>query len=282
MVYKKNPKKSFYFYIIFKSKHKRRWLKSLMAAWQLASRFIVLVQPQWKLSLLICGANPFPISSIIPGNQGPCHTRSHSCVCRYRAPELLLGTKSQTTALDMWWGSNDGFLGMDGLISKWKHLKGRLCDRLLSEEALDLNLKFPLQGCWLHPGWAAGPQTFAAWYFWDPAGWSDCPAVGNPQWEHLAGQPPQRRAWLYHVDDGSNSTFGCVCVFFQGFSKLPLIGQYSLRKQPYNNLKNKFIWLSDAGHRLLNLLFMYNPQRRCRIYYYTSKCLQKCKLVQGD
>lgn len=109
--YTKNPpKKSFYFYIIFKYKHKRRWLKSLMAAWQLAARFIVLVQPQWKLSLLISGANPFPISSIIPGSQGPCHTRSHSCVCRYRAPELLLGTKSQTTALDMWWGSDDGFL----------------------------------------------------------------------------------------------------------------------------------------------------------------------------
>ncbi|KAM9816554.1 cyclin-dependent kinase 10 isoform X2 [Syngnathus typhle] len=47
-----------------------------------------------------------------------------------------------------------------------------------------------------------------------------------------------------------------------GFSNLPLIGQYSLRKQPYNNLKNKFTWLSEAGHRLLNLLFMYNPQRR--------------------
>lgn len=58
----------------------------------------------------------------------------------------------------------------------------------------------------------------------------------------------------------------CVCVH-QGFSQLPLIGQYSLRKQPYNNLKNKFIWLSDAGHRLLNLLFMYNPQRR-----YTHSC----------
>ncbi|XP_009296446.1 cyclin-dependent kinase 10 isoform X1 [Danio rerio] len=47
-----------------------------------------------------------------------------------------------------------------------------------------------------------------------------------------------------------------------GFSRLPLVGQYSLRKQPYNNLKNKFTWLSEAGLRLLNLLFMYNPQRR--------------------
>ena len=24
------------------------------------------------------------------------------CLCRYRAPELLLGAKSQTTAIDMW------------------------------------------------------------------------------------------------------------------------------------------------------------------------------------
>lgn len=47
-----------------------------------------------------------------------------------------------------------------------------------------------------------------------------------------------------------------------GFLRLPLVGQYSLRKQPYNNLKNKFTWLSEAGLRLLNLLFMYNPQRR--------------------
>lgn len=53
-----------------------------------------------------------------------------------------------------------------------------------------------------------------------------------------------------------------LCVL-QGFSRLPLVGQYSLRKQPYNNLKNKFTWLSEAGLRLLNLLFMYNPQRRC-------------------
>ena len=57
----------------------------------------------------------------------------------------------------------------------------------------------------------------------------------------------------------------CACVF-QGFSQLPLVGQYSLRKQPYNNLKNKFTWLSEAGHRLLNLLFMYNPQRRYALH----------------
>ena len=52
--------------------------------------------------------------------------------------------------------------------------------------------------------------------------------------------------------------------FPQGFSRLPLVGQYSLRKQPYNNLKHKFPWLSEAGLRLLNFLFMYDPKKRCR------------------
>ncbi|KAF6076908.1 cyclin dependent kinase 10 [Phyllostomus discolor] len=47
-----------------------------------------------------------------------------------------------------------------------------------------------------------------------------------------------------------------------GFSELPLASQYSLRKQPYNNLKHKFPWLSEAGLRLLNLLFMYDPKKR--------------------
>ncbi|XP_005411108.1 PREDICTED: cyclin-dependent kinase 10 isoform X2 [Chinchilla lanigera] len=47
-----------------------------------------------------------------------------------------------------------------------------------------------------------------------------------------------------------------------GFSKLPLASQYSLRKQPYNNLKHKFPWLSEAGLRLLNFLFMYDPKKR--------------------
>ncbi|XP_068811829.1 cyclin-dependent kinase 10 isoform X3 [Struthio camelus] len=47
-----------------------------------------------------------------------------------------------------------------------------------------------------------------------------------------------------------------------GFSKLPLVSQYTLRKQPYNNLKHKFPWLSEAGLRLLNFLFMYDPKKR--------------------
>ncbi|NXC22121.1 CDK10 kinase, partial [Corythaeola cristata] len=47
-----------------------------------------------------------------------------------------------------------------------------------------------------------------------------------------------------------------------GFSRLPLVSQYTLRKQPYNNLKHKFPWLSEAGLRLLNFLFMYDPKKR--------------------
>uniref|UniRef100_A0A3P8S8N5 Cyclin dependent kinase 10 n=1 Tax=Amphiprion percula TaxID=161767 RepID=A0A3P8S8N5_AMPPE len=108
----------------------------------------------------------------------------------YRAPELLLGTKTQTTALDMW-------------------AVGCILAELLAHKPL-------------------------------------LPGTSEIQQVDLIVQllgTPNENIW-------------------PGFSQLPLIGQYSLRKQPYNNLKNKFTWLSDAGHRLLNLLFMYNPQRR--------------------
>uniref|UniRef100_A0A8C6PSQ1 Cyclin dependent kinase 10 n=1 Tax=Nothobranchius furzeri TaxID=105023 RepID=A0A8C6PSQ1_NOTFU len=108
----------------------------------------------------------------------------------YRAPELLLGTKTQTTALDMW-------------------AVGCILAELLAHKPL-------------------------------------LPGTSEIQQVDLIVQllgTPNENIW-------------------PGFSKLPLVGQYSLRKQPYNNLKNKFTWLSDAGHRLLNLLFMFNPQRR--------------------
>lgn len=52
-------------------------------------------------------------------------------------------------------------------------------------------LLFPSQGSGLHPGWASGPQTFASWNLWDPTGGSDRAAAGNPQREHLAGEPLQ-------------------------------------------------------------------------------------------
>ncbi|XP_077374263.1 cyclin-dependent kinase 10 isoform X5 [Festucalex cinctus] len=108
----------------------------------------------------------------------------------YRSPELLLGSKTQTTALDMW-------------------AVGCILAELLAHKPL-------------------------------------LPGTSEIQQLDLIVQllgTPNENIW-------------------PGFSDLSLIGQYSLRKQPYNNLKNKFTWLSEAGHRLLNLLFMYNPQRR--------------------
>merc|ERR1712179_255342 len=41
-------------------------------------------------------------------------------------------------------------------------------------------------------------------------------------------------------------------------------------QQPYNNLKHKFPWLSAAGLRLLNFLFMYDPTKRAT----AGECLQ--------
>ena len=40
------------------------------------------------------------------------------------------------------------------------------------------------------------------------------------------------------------------------FSSLPALQEFSLKQQPYNNLKHKFPWLSAAGLRLLNFLLM--------------------------
>lgn len=47
---------------------------------------------------------------------------------------------------------------------------------------------FPLQGCRLYPGWAAGSQTSASRNLWDPAGRPDSSAAGNTQRKHLAGE----------------------------------------------------------------------------------------------
>ncbi|KAA0724091.1 Cyclin-dependent kinase 10 [Triplophysa tibetana] len=116
----------------------------------------------------------------------------------YRAPELLLGTKTQTAALDMW-------------------AVGCIFAELLAHKPL-------------------------------------LPGASEIQQVDLIVQllgTPSENIW-------------------PGFSRLPLVGQYSIRKQPYNNLKNKFAWLSEAGLRLLNLLFMYNPQRRAT----AKECLE--------
>ena len=47
-----------------------------------------------------------------------------------------------------------------------------------------------------------------------------------------------------------------------GFSSLPIIKQVTLKNQPYNNLKQKYHWLSEAGYKLMNELLTYNPERR--------------------
>ncbi|XP_066098552.1 cyclin-dependent kinase 10 isoform X1 [Saccopteryx bilineata] len=108
----------------------------------------------------------------------------------YRAPELLLGTTTQTTSIDMW-------------------AMGCVLAELLAHKPL-------------LPGTSEIHQVDLI--------------------VQLLGTPSEN--------------------IWPGFSKLPLVSQYSLRKQPYNNLKHKFPWLSEAGLRLLNLLFMYDPKKR--------------------
>ena len=55
-----------------------------------------------------------------------------------------------------------------------------------------------------------------------------------------------------------------------GFSSLPSMKNINLRHQPFNNIKVTFPWLSDAGHRLLNFLFMYDPKQRAT----AKQCLE--------
>ncbi|XP_058384554.1 cyclin-dependent kinase 10 isoform X7 [Diceros bicornis minor] len=134
-------------------------------------------------------------TDLLPLSQGPeglqlAHDRQGLCEDRYRAPELLLGTTTQTTSIDMW-------------------AVGCILAELLAHKPL-------------LPGTSEIHQVDLI--------------------VQLLGTPSEN--------------------IWPGFSKLPLVSQYSLRKQPYNNLKHKFPWLSDAGLRLLNFLFMYDPKKR--------------------
>lgn len=54
------------------------------------------------------------------------------------------------------------------------------------------------------------------------------------------------------------------------FNALPALQNFHLKQQPYNNLKQRFPWLSAAGLRLLNFLFMYDPKKRAT----AEECLQ--------
>lgn len=51
-------------------------------------------------------------------------------------------------------------------------------------------------------------------------------------------------------------------AIWPGFSSLPLAKQMVLQNQPYNSLKHKFHWLSEAGSQLLNDLLTYDPHKR--------------------
>jgi cyclin-dependent kinase 10 len=54
------------------------------------------------------------------------------------------------------------------------------------------------------------------------------------------------------------------------YPNLPAIKSFTLKHQPYNNLKQKFSTLSASGLRLLNFLFMYDPKKRAT----AEECLQ--------
>lgn len=56
------------------------------------------------------------------------------------------------------------------------------------------------------------------------------------------------------------------------FNSLPALQNFTLKQQPYNNLKQRFPWLSAAGLRLLNFLFMYDRS------YFARRLFQSCGL----
>ncbi|XP_035910450.1 cyclin-dependent kinase 10 [Anopheles stephensi] len=60
------------------------------------------------------------------------------------------------------------------------------------------------------------------------------------------------------------------------FDSLPLVQNFTLREQPYNNLKSRFPFLSASGYELLNNLFMYNPACRAT----ARQCLLSTYLVE--
>lgn len=59
-------------------------------------------------------------------------------------------------------------------------------------------------------------------------------------------------------------------TIWPGYSQLPVIESFTLKHQPFNNIKHTFTWLSAAGIRLLNFLFMYDPKKRAS----AEECLQ--------
>ncbi|CAF2558857.1 unnamed protein product [Rotaria sp. Silwood2] len=108
----------------------------------------------------------------------------------YRAPELLFGSKYQTTAIDIW--SAGCVLGE--LLCHRPLLPGR-------SEIQQIDLIIDMFGT------------------------------------------PTEKIW-------------------PGLNDLPSLKNFTLRQQPYNNVKQTFPWLSNAGLRLINFMFMYDPSKR--------------------
>lgn len=116
----------------------------------------------------------------------------------YRAPELLLGSTTQTTAIDMW-------------------AMGCILGELLDHKPL-------------MPGTTEIAQLELI--------------------VDLLGTPS--------------------VAIWPEFARLPALQNFTLKAQPYNNLKQRFPWLSSAGMRLLNFLFMFDPRKRAT----AEECLQ--------
>lgn len=116
----------------------------------------------------------------------------------YRAPELLLGSKTQTTSIDMW-------------------AAGCILGELLGDRPL------------------------------------------------MPGNSEIRQLEMIVELLGTPSD-----AIWPEYSSLPAIAEFALKQQPYNNLKQRFPWLSAAGLRLLNFLFMYDPKKRAT----AEECLQ--------
>lgn len=69
---------------------------------------------------------------------------------------------------------------------------------------------------------------------------------------------------------------------------LPFFNTFTLKKQPYNNLKQKFDFLSEAGLELMNNLFTYDPKKRITAEkaldcdYFKEKPYRKLEFSQCD
>lgn len=69
--------------------------------------------------------------------------------------------------------------------------------------------------------------------------------------------------------------------------KMPALQNFTLKKHPYNNLKQKFQYLSPAGLRLLNFLFMYDPKKRATAEeclhssYFKEPPLRKLHIIEN-